>query len=323
MKLTTENIKTITLGAIRIFEEDGYTVFRRFTPYQEKVLEERKFTPRQFASSGMKLSFTCGEGIVHFEYLVRPGAGAVCHGIDVLCDGIEVFHHYSDEANKCGQVFFRVPKKEKPCTVTVFFPNLAGIGIRELNVPDDYAPAKRERKILMLGDSITHGYHSFRQHQSYANVLGERLNAEILNQGIGGDKFHAPNIDPELPFTPDIITVAYGTNDWAGAIPQLDEKIDEYFKKLRTVYPAVPVFAIPPIWRGNIDGIRKDGRTLEDVRLLVKEKAEKYGCFAVDSAKLVPPSPDYFMDKFLHPNDVGFILYGINLADEIKKTLNI
>ena len=118
MKLTTENIKDITLGAIRIFEEDGYTVFRRFTPYQEKVLEDRKFTPRQFASSGMKLSFTCGEGIVHFEYLVRPGAGATCHGIDVLCDGIEVFHHYSDEANKCGQVFFRVPKKEKPCTVT-------------------------------------------------------------------------------------------------------------------------------------------------------------------------------------------------------------
>ena len=175
----------------------------------------------------------------------------------------------------------------------------------------------------MLGDSITHGFNAERQYLTYANILGDRLDAEILNQGIGGDKFHAPNIDAELPFTPDIITVAYGTNDWAAAIPELAEKIDEYFRKLRTVYPDTPVFAIPPIWRGNTDGIVKNGLSLEDVRTLVREKAEKYGCYAVDSARLVPPAEAFFMDRFLHPNDTGFILYGVNLADIIKKELNI
>lgn len=321
MKLTTEQIKAITFGALRVYEENGYTVFRRFTPYQEEVLAGRNFTPRQFATAGMKLEFFSKKGEVHFEYLAQPGAGACCHGVSALCDGVEVFNYYNTTNQYTGKVFFPVPRDN--CKVTVFLANTADIRIKNFDVPEGYAPAMRKRKILMLGDSITHGFNAQRQYLTYANVLGERLGAEILNQGVGGDKFHAPNIDPELPFCPDIITVAYGTNDWAAAIPELADKIDEYFKKLRTVYPNTPIFAIPPIWRGNVDGVAKNGLTLEDVRALVREKAEKYNCFSVDSAKLVPPAEEFFMDRFLHPNDMGFILYGINLADMIKKELNI
>ncbi len=321
MKLSTEQIRSITLGAIRVFEENGYTVLRRFTPYQEEVLAGRNFTPRQFATAGMKLEFISKKGEVHFEYLAQPGAGAVCHGISALCDGVEVFNYYNSTNAEAGRVFFAVPKDN--CKVTVFLANTADIRIKNLDIPEGYAPSVRKRKILMLGDSITHGFNAQRQYLTYANVLGERLEAEILNQGIGGDKFHAPNIDPELPFSPDIVTVAYGTNDWAAAIPELAEKIDEYFKKLRFVYPETPIFAIPPIWRGNVDGLVKNGLTLDDVRTLVREKADKYGCFAVDSARLVPPAEAFFMDRFLHPNDMGFILYGINLADIIKRKLNI
>ena len=319
MKLTTNEIKAITLGALRVYEENGYTAFRRFTPYQDEVLNARNFTPRQFATAGMKLEFISKKGEVHFEYLAQPGAGAVCHGISALCDGVEVFNYYNTTNQEAGRVFFTVPNDG--CRVTVYLANTAAIKIKNFDVPEGYEPVRRERKILMLGDSITHGFNALRQYLTYANVLSDRLNAEVLNQGIGGDKFHAPNIDPELPFTPDIITVAYGTNDWAAGVPELAEKIDEYFKKLRSVYPDIPVFAIPPIWRGNVDGVVKNGLSLDDVRALVKEKAEKYGCYAVDSLALVPPAEAFFMDRFLHPNDMGFILYGVNLADMILKKI--
>ncbi len=321
MKLTTNEIKTIALGAIRVFEENGYTVLRRFTPHQEEVLAGRNFTPRQFATAGMKLEFISKKGEVHFEYLAQPGAGAVFHGVSALCDGVEIYNYANSTNAEAGKVFFPVPRDD--CKVTIFLANTADIRIKNLDIPEGYVHTTRKRKILMLGDSITHGFNAQRQYLTYANVLGERLEAEILNQGIGGDKFHAPNIDPELPFTPDITTVAYGTHDWAAAIPELAEKIDAYFEKLRSVYPETPIFAIPPIWRGNVDGLVKNGLTLDDVRALVKEKAEKYGCYAVDSAKLVPPAEAFFMDRFLHPNDMGFILYGVNLADIIKKELNI
>ncbi len=321
MKLTTEQIRSISLGALRVYEENGYTLLRRFTPYQEEVLSGRNFTPRQFATAGMKLEFISGKGEVYFEYLAQPGAGAVCHGISAICDGVEAFNYYNTTNAEAGKVFFTVPNDN--CKVTVYLANTSDIRIKNLNIPEGYTPSKRARKILMLGDSITHGFNAERQYLTYANVLGDRLEAEILNQGIGGDKFHAPNIDPALPFTPDIITVAYGTNDWAAAIPELAEKIDEYFKKLRTVYPDTPVFAIPPIWRGNTDGLVKNGLTLEDVRALVKEKAEKYGCFSVNSLALVPPAEKFYMDRFLHPNEMGFILYGVNLADMIKNKLSL
>ena len=36
----------------------------------------------------------------------------------------------------------------------------------------------------------------------------------ILNQAIAGDMFNAMNIDEELPFQPEAVFVAYGTNDW-------------------------------------------------------------------------------------------------------------
>lgn len=321
MKLTTENIRSIALGALRVYEENGYTVLRRFTPYQEEVLAGRNFTPRQFCTAGIKLEFICPKGEVFFEYLAQVGAAATCHGVDALCDGIEAFHYYNTTNNYKGNVFFTVPYDG--CKVTIYLSNISDMRIKNLNVPEGYVPAKRKRKILMLGDSITHGFNAERQYLTYANILGDRLDAEILNQGIGGDKFHAPNIDPELPFAPDIVTVAYGTNDWAAEIPELAEKIDDYFAKLRKVYPETPVFAIPPIWRGNTDGLVKNGLTLEDVRDLVREKAEKYGCLTVNSAKLVPPSEKFYMDRFLHPNDMGFILYGVTLADMIKKELKI
>ena len=46
MKLCTQQIQTIALGAIRVFEENGYTILRRFTPHQEEVLAAvEKMTP--------------------------------------------------------------------------------------------------------------------------------------------------------------------------------------------------------------------------------------------------------------------------------------
>ena len=140
MKLTTEQIRSITLGTLNVYEENGYTVFRRFTRYQDEVLAGRNFTPRQFSTAGVKLEFISKKGEVFLEYLAQPGAGAVCHGIDALCDGVEAFHYYNTTNNQKGNVFFTVPYDG--CKVTVYLANMCAIRIKNLNVPEGYTPVK-------------------------------------------------------------------------------------------------------------------------------------------------------------------------------------
>lgn len=74
--------------------------------------------------------------------------------------------------------------------------------------------------------------------------------ADSVSQAIGGDQFFSEQIDPEIPFDPDVITVAYGTNDWA---IQKDEKCianaEKYFARLREIYPDKHIIYFQPIYR--------------------------------------------------------------------------
>ncbi len=324
MKATIELIRSITKGALRVTEENGLVCFHRFTPYQQEVLRARNFHPREIATAGIRLEFTCLEGEVRMVYTDFKGGSTNRFALDATINGVDVIFENRDIAPEdIHTCTFTVPKCDKPARVAIYLPNFAGLRIKELYLPEGVQPVEKKGRLLCLGDSITQGAISQRNRLAYANLTADLLDMELLNQGIGGDKFHAPNIDPELPFAPDIITVAYGTNDWAASIPDLAGKIDDYFKKLRTLYPEAPVFAIPPLWRGNTDGVVRNGLTLADARELVREKAEKYGCIAVDPLPLVPHNEAFFADKVLHPNDLGFVLYGTQLAEVIKKTLNV
>lgn len=321
---TAEELRPFLYGAVRIeTEEDGMLSLRRMTPYQEEVLIRRNFAPREQATAGMKLDFYTGGGEVTLAYRSSRGAADRYFEMDVTIDGIERFHLCDPELLDRDEAFtFSVPEKEGMSRVTVFLPNLATMKIRSLTLPDDARRAMRGTRILMTGDSITHGYYARRSRLSYPNIVGERLNADILNQGIGGDKYHADNLDADLPFQPDIVTVAYGTNDWASCIPELAQKIDAYYAKLRSIYPNVPVLAIPPIWRGSAVGVVKNGLTLEDTRELIRGTARRYGCYIADSIRLVPPHADFFFDKTLHPNDLGFTFYGEGISDLINEILH-
>ncbi|MDY5941491.1 MAG: SGNH/GDSL hydrolase family protein [Eubacteriales bacterium] len=324
MLQTTEELRPYIYGAVRIETgEDGFLSFRRLTALQEEVLVRRGFSPRELATAGVKLDFYANGGEVRFDYHATRGAAVNHLEIDATVDGIELYHFENPEQiDVDGTVAFRVPERDGMSRVTVFFPNLAAMKIKNLVVPDGIRRAMRGTRILMAGDSITHGYYASHPRLSYPNIVGERLNADVLNQGIGGDKYHADNLDPELPFDPDIITVAYGTNDWAAAIPDLAAKIDAYYARLRTIYPNTPVLAIPPIWRGKTDGVTKNGLTLEDVRNLVRDTARRYGCYIADSSRLVPPHEDFFFDKTLHPNNLGFTFYGEAVADLVNEILH-
>ena len=95
MLLDIEAIREITFGAVRIEPHEGYWRFFRFTPQQEKILDERGFSPRQYAAAGIKLDFYSLPGEVSFDFRIFPGSGRRYYAVDALVDGVNVHHHYA------------------------------------------------------------------------------------------------------------------------------------------------------------------------------------------------------------------------------------
>jgi len=59
--------------------------------------------------------------------------------------------------------------------------------------------------------------------------------------------------------------------------------------------------------------------TFENRRQIVNEEAEMLGLIHIDGLTLVPPSPEFFADEYLHPNDAGFGIYADNLTKALRK----
>lgn len=320
MVLQLETIKQITFGALRIEQQEGYFRFFRFTPGQEKILEERGFSPRQYATAGIRLDFYCHSGVVSFDFKAFPGSGREYYAIDGLIDGVNTVHYYREKNRDEGHFVLPVPERNgQPVRVTVYFPNVSGIAVKNLTVPEGgIGPAEKRRKLLALGDSITQGYDARHPQLSYGNLLADALQTVMVNQGIGGDVFCERNIEALPGFLPEIVTVAYGTNDWARGETDVFARAGRYFKKLRELYPAASVFAVLPIWRAGEEK-EKAGGTLARVREDIRTAAEGNGAAAIETASFMPQTPDYYYDGGLHPNDLGFLFYGRALAKEIKK----
>ncbi|MBC8059525.1 MAG: SGNH/GDSL hydrolase family protein [Clostridiaceae bacterium] len=154
---------------------------------------------------------------------------------------------------------------------------------------------------------------------TYPVQVSRFLNMNMLNQAIGGYHFEADSIDGTIPFKPDLITVAYGTNDWKKhkSMDELSYKCKEYLDKLIETFPNTPVYIITPIWRAIMFN-QLDTGTLLDVIEEIKRICNNYeNVNIIDGLKLVPNLPKYYNDG-THPNDEGFLHYSINLCKALS-----
>ncbi len=322
--VSMEKIKELTFGAVRIWEDDGYVYFSRFTEKQEKLAFSRNFGAHNVATASIKIEFlTCG-GEISFDYKASKVVPGDCFNIEITRDGKPVHHVYVEgNDSEMGDLKYTVPASDAPVDISIYFPNLASMQIKNLILPADAVAVKKDLKLLALGDSITHGEWANHPNHTYINIVANELNAELINQGVRGDVFFADNIDEDLPFDPDIITVAYGANDYAGG-KLVSEKPVEYLEKLYSIYGDKKIFVILPIWYGKEEELC-NGYTLEDGRMYLKGLTEKYpNMTAINCGKVVPCLPEFYRDEImLHPNDLGYFYYGAHVTKAIKKELGI
>lgn len=326
MKLNLEQMKEITLGALKIETNGaGEYCFYRFTEHQmeDVYIEIPDFYKKSKAAAGVRLDFLTDSESLSFRYTIKSGSSRKFYFFDCFVDGVLVSHEGEMEmSDKAGEITVTLGTDKRERRVTLWLPGLSIVRLSDVTL-DDGASLRRAPtacKILVLGDSITQGYDAVYPSQSYANKMAWALDAEIVNQAIGGEIFRPAILDEELPFTPDLITVAFGTNDWSGQTAEAFEKnADGFYTKLAGLYPDTPVFAILPIWRADWEKVTRT-KPFHESREILRTLAEKHPNFRViDGMTLTPHLPAFFSDLYLHPNDLGFQIYAQELVRQMKE----
>ncbi len=314
-------------GAVETVQAGGEWTFHRFLPGQAEAYREagfKDFYAKTFATAGVRLAFRTDAAALSFDYRFVKSSSRSFAFFDVWTDGAMSAHVGQEKADEARHTFAtELAPGEKdveihfPWSSQMFVSNfvLCGATFAE--------PIRRPRTMLCFGDSITQGYDAIYPSLSYAESVARLLGADPVNKGIGGDRFFPDLLRARDAFDPDFITVAYGTNDWRHCEPDdVRARAATFFRRLSELYPAVPIFAITPIWRGDPASISPFGEEVGCMDGLIRDVcAGLPNVFVIAGQPLVPHLPEFYSDLRLHPNDLGFGVYAQNLNREITSVL--
>ena len=326
MKLTYDQICTVTQGAVRMEQENGAVRLLRFTEAEQEMYRLRREESwlRSFATAGIRLEFDTNSSFLVFEAEVRPSTSRqfFTHSIFVNGDRIgEISGELSENAQSVRvQKQFDLEPGQKRVSILMPWSVESRLLTLELSDRAWIAPVKKTRKLLAYGDSITQGYDAEKPEEAYIVRLADWLDAELICKAIGGERF-CPRLAELCEVSdPDLITVAYGTNDWSKS--EKDEFLSdsrEFFRILSEKFPNTPLIVLAPIWRADMHRQTNVGN-LVDVATHFRSIAENIRDMTViDCMEFVPHDSGYFRDLRLHPNDLGFRCYADALIERMKE----
>ena len=319
MTLTTAQLEKITFGSLYTTEDENGFSTNRYTEEQRAYLKEYRndFYIKSFASSSSFVDFKTDSKTLKFEYTLSYYCSREYAYFDVYENDTMILHHGSDSKDDfSGEVSVSLSEGEK--RVRVYFPNIQRTSIKNFTLDDGASviPTEKKYRALVLGDSITHGYDARYPSLSYANVMIEELSLNAINQAIGGEVFNAPTLSDKDIWSPDIITVAFGINDWSKH--EYERAISDataYFEKLRAIYKDTPIVYISPLWTSRNPArqpmLPKYIKSFEQI-------AASHGAYLIRGFDVVPHDNGMFTDG-LHPSDLGFSQYAKGVVNGIKK----
>lgn len=338
MKLTLDQVKKITKGAVRFEEtEEGIRLYR-FSKEQEILYSgtNETFYKQTFANAGMKFLFKTNSESLYLDLDLDSKTSRKYFSFDVFVEDelIGCLDNFKEEEMPVNYTTIPLPygrvnksfnlgKGSK--TVEIYLPWNFQCTFKEIAIDDNayIEEVKLDKKALVYGDSITQGYDAMRPSNRYVAKLMDFIGAEEVNKAIGGEFFFPPLVHTEEDFVPDLITVAYGTNDWSKTDePGFRVRSREFYETLSKKYPNAKIFAITPIWRKDYQEYREFGLFEEMEQDLVKAVEGLENVHLIYGFNFVPKEEAYFADLRLHPNDAGFDHYFIGLCAEIQKYLS-
>ena len=324
MTLDLQQMREIARGCAWVGEEDGYFCLRRFTERQAnayKAAGEEGLYRRTFATAGVRVAFRTDSQTLSFSYRRVAATSRTTAYFDVYVDRLMTDHFgFPTMQPECGEIGLRFGAGEH--TVEICFPWECAVLLKNVTLEDGafLKGVHRPRRLLAFGDSITQGVYSRHPSLSYICRLADLLDADLTNKGIGGDMvFPELLCEAEPNAAPDLITVAYGTNDWGCRTKEVFlQKYQSFMQRLCNLYEGVPIIAITPVWR--YDWQKKGtpmGISANEVGDLIRSACKGLsGVRVIDGWSLIPAHNAFFYDG-VHPNDLGFGVYAENLYAKI------
>lgn len=208
--------------------------------------------------------------------------------------------------------------------VTIYLPHNVELAIRDLLLSGgaslEAVPFRNSRNLLCLGDSITQGMDAVRPSHTYPVLLSRHLDMHLLNQGVGGYYYDDRSLDEELPYEPDLITIAYGTNDWGkhARVETFEASVATYLRKVAATHPDARIAVITPLWRRDADQAKPMG-TFEQLTAAIAS-----ACRGIQSIRCLPGSELFAHDPALyadgvHPTDAGFQAMADAVAQRLQE----
>ena len=337
MNLDLAQMKAITKGVMGLTENNGVFVFRRVSDAQMRIYQPNTGGWRRsqalasvhldFETDATMLSFTAVNG--------WNSTGVRYFYFDLWVDDKMLYHDgFTYNENADGSTMMRfgdwhtdlaLPAGHK--RVRLYLPAICHVELRDVELQDAtyLRPVESKYRWLAFGDSITEAHSSSMPSMQYTEQVARAVDAEVFNQGTGGEQYKASKIVPGTYPKVDFITVAYGTNDFTHCPNQetFERELTGFYKALHEEFGDTPVLVLLPLWRGHESkGVTFALGTLQQVRDRIRAEAEKYDANrVVDCAGFIPPVYDFFADKGLHPNALGHTFYAKGLLPEVKKIL--
>lgn len=324
MKLNFDFVRAVTCGAVRITEESDGFHFYRFTREQEEFYKDfPNHYPKVFATSGVKLSFRTNSPSLGLKITTEHASSREFFSLDVYVNGkylddirnyeeLELMRKYTLQEFTLGLYEKEFDLGEGDKDVIVYLPWNIKTVINEISLADGatVTPLRQEKKLMCFGDSITMGHDALHAPRRYTAQLANYLGYEEYNKAIGGEKFPPKLATLADDFTPDLITVAYGTNDWRHhTLDVFKQTCRDFFINLRNTYPDTPIYAISPIWR-RIWAKEYDCGPFRQLPEIYRDVAKDVpNMTVIDAFEFVPGQTDYYADLTLHPNGAGFDRY--------------
>lgn len=325
MNISLNELNQFAIGCFGGDVENDVWHPRRLPEVMWPVYQTEGALVRLHCTGGVRLRFTSDATSLHLSLRFGAAARQIFKG-NLIVDKSDksTFGPDATQAEWSGEIFASAEKRLR--LFDIWLPHLcradvAGLEINE-NAIIETAPPLALRW-LAYGDSITQGMTSQTPTQSHYARCALALDAEVCNVGIGGAKLDAALAEtvPDDDF--DIISIAYGTNDFNGSVP-----LEKYFSNTRQLLKALrekhqcPIVLISPLLWVEREEANEQGNTLNDYRTALADlKDEDAEIYLVPGTELVPDEAKYFVDN-VHPNDAGFEEYAQNLLPHLRRALN-
>ena len=318
-------------GAVRLEElANGLVIPHRFFPEQIEHFVELGRQDRADATSGVVIDFVTNGTEVSLDCrILRPlnpkhrlyrevMAGSTnegmrpfgvaeegnVDGIDLVVDGNLV----ATVAPIDGELRFAFLNVEhEELEVRIYLPSIMQVAVGNLRTNGSLKPVPARGYLLALGDSITQGFVCGKPSSAFPAQVANTMGIDLVNQAVAGHVFDEAALGSFSLWrgeAPELVVVAYGTNDWSHKrSPEVIEgDAAAYLDRLSWYFSKVPIYVLSPLWRVDEHEPKACGRPLTWMHQMLGRICSRHtNMHVVDGYHGIPKDPLLFADKKLHP----------------------